>query len=383
MFLFSLIVYSDRTQNEHQMQDTEEQQRRMDLGYSCEVISEGSSNDDDDDIEYLKTPHAADAADDEDDDTIESESYPRIDPNDPLRYFLELGEITPNEYDKWKIVKEEPESHTHTHTHAKTEKQFKKRPDFGPGYNSDDDSDSDGDESDNNKNNGPTIEYGSGYAVWANELDTDPFDPWNPTPDPTPTKQYTEVATDCTFMMKRLTQMVEYEHSASGLGNKRNLKLTDSFELKLLWGRFISTASSSSSSSSSHQFQQPLQEFWQVNALKTYEALQDLREDHARVRNRKCNRGAWFPKDTPAPPTYHTTPIETLETTFETIGRMSRCMAEDFNTPSVVDYVEEFIMSLYREIVFNALVDAYENKISDAEWDKNANQTYMERNRYQ
>jgi hypothetical protein len=62
---------------------------------------------------------------------------------------------------------------------------------------------------------------------------------------------------------------------------------------------------------------------------------------------------------------------------------MSRCIAEDFNTPSVVDYVEEFIMSLYREIVFNALVDAYENKISDAEWDKNANQTYMERNRYQ
>lgn len=371
MFLFSLIVYSDRKQNEHKMQETEEQQRRMDLGYSCEVISDGSSNDDDDDIEYLKTPHAADAEDEDDDtaDTIESKSYPRIDPNDPLRYFLELGEITPNEYDKWKIVKEE------TQSHAKTNKQFKKRPDYGPGHNESDESDNDDE---------PTIEYGSGYAVWANELDTDPFDPWNPTPDPTPTKQYTEVATDCTFMMNRLTQTVEYEHSASGLGNKRNLKLTDSFELKLLWGRFISTASStSSSSSSSHQFQQPLQEFWQVNALKTYEALQDLREDHARVRNRKCNRGAWFPNDTPAPPTYHTTPIETLETTFETIGRMSRCMAEDFNTPSVVDYVEEFIMSLYREIEFNALVDAYENKISDAEWDKNANQTYMERNRCQ
>lgn len=367
------------------LRETDEQQRRMDLGYSCEVISEasgsGSSDCDGDgddysecyieDLQATATTSGAGAG---------AEPYPQIDPNDPLRYFLELGEITPNEYDKWKIVKEEP-AHD-----LKAEKQSKRRPDYGPGHNESDSDDID--DGDNHKNNEPTIEYGSGYAVWANELDADPFDPWNPNPDPTPSndRRYTKLAVDSTFMMKRLTQPVEYEHSASGLGNKCNLKLTDSLELKLLWGRFISSASasaSSSSSSSSHQFQQPLQEFWQVNALKTYEALQDLREDHARVRNRKCNRGAWFPKDTPAPPTYHTTPIETLETTFETIGRMSRCMAEDFNTPSVVDYVEEFIMSLYREIEFNALVDAYENKISDAEWDKNANQTYMERKRYQ
>ena len=72
--------------------ENEEQQRRMALGYSCEVISEGSvsSNDDDDnDIEYLQTPHAATTPTTKHDD--ESESYPQIDINDPLRYFLELG----------------------------------------------------------------------------------------------------------------------------------------------------------------------------------------------------------------------------------------------------------------------------------------------------
>jgi len=35
-------------------------------------------------------------------------------------------------------------------------------------------------------------------------------------------------------------------------------------------------------------------------------------------------------------------------------------MAEEFNTPSIVAYVEEFIISLYREIEFNALVEAIE-----------------------
>jgi hypothetical protein len=39
---------------------------------------------------------------------------------------------------------------------------------------------------------------------------------------------------------------------------------------------------------------------------------------------------------------------------------MSRCIAEDFNTQSVVNYVEEFLVSLYREIEFNSLVEAYE-----------------------
>ena len=373
MFLLSLIIYSDRKQIKHQMQETyysssrenEEQQRRMDLGYSCEIISDGSisgssDNDDDDDdsecyIEDLQaTPTEPDA---------EIESYPQIDPNDPLRYFLELGQITPNEYDKWKLVKEEPEQQQQQQ--QQTHLRSKSRPDFGPGYNSDDDSDDDESE------DGPTIEYGSGYSVWADEH-TDPFDPWNPTPDPTPDRRYTALANDGVFMMKRLTQSVQYEHSASRPGNKSNLKLADSFELKLVWGRFTSASSPS-------QHFQTMQDFWQTNALAIYEALQDLIADHARVRrnHRIVGRASSTSTSTststssspspststspfPAPPPYHSTPIEVLENTFETIGRMSRCMAEDFNTPSIVAYVEEFIMSLYREIEFNALVEVTE-----------------------
>jgi hypothetical protein len=323
------------------LRETEEQQRRMDLGYSCEVISVASGSSDEDDIEYyIETAETAE--------TTETESYPQIDPNDPLRYFLELGQITPNEYDKWKLVKEEPQSHTRTHA----SKQVKKRPDFGPGYNDD----SDSDESDDSED-APTIEYGSGYSVWADEH-TDPFDPWNPTPDPTPNKKYAALANNSIFMMKRLTQSVQYEHSASGPGNKSNLKLSDTFELKLIWGRFTSA------SSPSQQFQ-TMQDFWQTNALPIYEALQDLIADHARVhRNHQIDGRASSPASAPssapfpAPPPYHSTPIEVLENTFETIGRMSRCMAEEFNTPSIVAYVEEFIMSLYREIEFNALVEA-------------------------
>jgi hypothetical protein len=325
------------------LRETEEQQRRMDLGYSCEVISVASGSSDEDDIEYyIETAETAE--------TTETESYPQIDPNDPLRYFLELGQITPNEYDKWKLVKEEPQSHTRTHA----SKQVKKRPDFGPGYNDD----SDSDESDDSED-APTIEYGSGYSVWADEH-TDPFDPWNPTPDPTPNKKYAALANNSIFMMKRLTQSVQYEHSASGPGNKSNLKLSDTFELKLIWGRFTSA------SSPSQQFQ-TMQDFWQTNALPIYEALQDLIADHARVhRNHQIDGRASSPASAPssapfpAPPPYHSTPIEVLENTFETIGRMSRCMAEEFNTPSIVAYVEEFIMSLYREIEFNALVEATE-----------------------
>jgi hypothetical protein len=45
-----------------------------------------------------------------------------------------------------------------------------------------------------------------------------------------------------------------------------------------------------------------------------------------------------------------------LENTFETIGRMCRCIAEDFNTPSVVAYVKEFISLLYLEIEYMELL---------------------------
>ena len=68
---------------------------------------------------------------------------------------------------------------------------------------------------------------------------------------------------------------------------------------------------------------------------------------------------------TPASYEYHSTPFETLDNTFETIGRMSRCIAEEFNTPSVVAYVEEFIVSLYREIEFRALVEEHKNSMRE------------------
>ena len=286
-------------------------------------------------------PAAAAAATD-----TEPYPYPCFDPNDPLRYFLEIGEITPNEYEKWKLVREEPPQH-HQPTLAKHKR---KTPDFGPGYNSDSDSMSDdGDDDDQ----GPIIEYGSGYSAHTDEYN-DPFDTWNTTPDTTDDRRYAKIANDGEYMLSRFTQSVEYNHSATGPGNKLNLQLSNSFGLKLIWERFVCSAS---------QRCQTLQDFWQANALTTYEALQDLRADHARVRRNRSPAISHHP----LPPQYHSTPIETLENTFETIGRMCRCIAEDFNTQSIVNYVEEFIVSLYREIEFNALVEAYENSIADAD----------------
>ena len=278
--------------------------------------------------------------------TEPTESYPRFDPNDPLRYFLELGEITPNEYEKWKLVREEPLEHNQP-TLAK------KRPDYGPGHNSDSDSMSD----DGDDDQGPTIEYGSGYSAHADEYN-DPFDPWNPTPDTTDDRRYAKIANDGEYMLSRFTQSVEYNHSATGPGNKLNLQISNSFGLKLAWERFAIT-------SSNEKRLQTLQDFWQANALTTYEALQDLRADHARIRGNRLP----IISHHPLPPQYHSTPFETLENTFETIGRMCRCIAEDFNTQSVVNYVEEFIVSLYREIEFNALVEAHENSLVKAEMD--------------
>jgi len=262
----------------------------------------------------------------------EAESYPGVDPNDPLRYFLERGEITPNEYDKWKLVKEEPR-----HQEQPLPIKYKRKtPDFGPGYNSDSDPDSECEDDDNddgdNNDDGPTIEYGNGYSEHADEH-IDPSDPWNPTPDPTSDRRYSNIATNSEFILKRFT------HGG---------KLSSSFGLKLIWERFAISSS---------QRYQTLQDFWQENALQIYEALQDLVETQA-VRGGGGGGGVFGA--TPASYEYHSTPVETLDNTFETIGRMSRCIAEDFNTPSIVAYVEEFIMSLYREIEFNALVEAVE-----------------------
>ena len=278
---------------------------------------------------------------------------PCFNPNDPLRYFMELGEITPEEYEKWKIVKEEPAQHQHKHPSSEITKHKRKTPDFGPGYNSESDSDGDSDDHGDDHDDHDII-YGSGYS--SHQI----VDPWNPHPDPTSPNdgRYTKTANDTDFLRSRLTRTVQYEHLASGPGNKHNYKLSDSVALKLAWERFASPQYPQYPQYPQSPRFQSLQEFWQANALITYEALQELREEHA---TRDNKRGECSPNDTP--PQYHSTPIETLENTFETIGRMSRCIAEDFNTQSVVNYVEEYIIALYREIEFNALVEAYENSI--------------------
>jgi hypothetical protein len=295
---------------------------------NCDVLSISSYSSDSKDAQTPNGDYGSDNEDlwmsyivtptvDEHEHEHKHKTYPIIDPNDPLRYFLERGEITPNEYERWKLVREEPEPHQH----RPQSQQSKKRNDFGPGYNSEsDDDDYDGDSIEG----AVTIEYGTGYS--------DPFDPWNPTPDPTHDRRYTKLANDGEFMLKRLTQ---------------GHKLSNAFELKLDWERFKS--SSSSSSSPTHQLQ-TLQDLWQEHALQIYEAMQDLSENQARVQGN---------------PGYHTTPFETLENTFETIGRMSRCIAEEFNTPSVVAYVEEFLMMLYREIEFIALVEEHDTKMRE------------------
>ena len=251
--------------------------------------------------------------------------YPSIDLNDPLRYFLERGEITPNEYDKWKIVREE-----HDYQPGSKSRQ---RPDYGPGHNSDSDSDSD---IDDNGNGGSTIEYGNGYGYGYTEQANEYRDPWNPTPDTTHNRRYTKIATNGEFMMKRLVQ---------------DRKLGSSFGLKIIWERFAISSS---------QRLQTLQEFWQEYSLQIYEALQDLVEtQHV---GGEGGEGGGVGVTPVSHEECHSTPVETLETTFETIGRMSRCIAEDFNTPSVVAYVEEFLVSLYREIEFRALVKEYEDE---------------------
>ena len=139
-------------------------------------------------------------------------------------------------------------------------------------------------------------------------------------------------------MLKRLTQ---------------GRKLSSSFGLKLIWERFAIVSS---------QRHQTLQDFWQENALQIYEALQDLVEDQARI---SMEGDVSTTTHAQQQQQYHSTPMETLDNTFETIGRMSRCIADDFNTPSVVAYVEEFIVALYREIEFNALVEEHKNKMRE------------------
>ena len=328
--------------------------------YSDDSVDSQTSKSDPTDFDFFC---ANTTTTDDETDTPALAPYHRIDSTDPLMYFLESGEITPNEYDRWRIVKQKvtdtdtdasattPSDSTHQNT----------RLDFGAGYNSDTDTESeDNDDHDHDAaSTAVSYSYGNGYARQ--------HDCWNPTPDPTQDNRYTKLANDGEYMLTRFTQW----SSSKPLERKSRKmipKLSTSFELKIEWERFID--SSSRSHGHSHQTQ-TLQDFWSEHALQIYEALQELKDEQVRVR--ATPNSEWIrsiiPDILPAPE-YHTTPFETLENTFETIGRMSRCIAEDFNVESIVEYVEEFMKTLYREIEFNALVEEYEYRIGDTEQEK-------------
>jgi hypothetical protein len=122
-------------------------------------------------------------------------------------------------------------------------------------------------------------------------------------------------------------------------------RLNHAFHLKLIWERYELRSLVSNP--------QSLQDFWQTNALDIYEALQECIATQAKCFSPLRGEHKLIP-DTPE---FHTTPTEMLDNTFETIGRMSRCIAEDFNTQSIVNYVEEFIRALYVELRFMELVE--------------------------
>jgi len=327
--------------------DEEEEQEQ----HSCEILDtsryvSGSSSSDDEssdkydydfDIQDLQSPKAAAAA-------ATTDTYLHFDLTDPLRYCLELGEITPNEYDKWKIVQEEEEHRPHP--------QSKTRPDFGAGYNSDSDTDDEFTEPEHE----PAISYtyGNGYltrlqqSTSAASAHVEFYDPWFPTPDPTPNKQYTAIATNPHNMV---AQFVMFESDGKQPNPTAIPRLRHAFQLKLIWERFMISS-------------KPLQHFWQTNALDIYEALQECIATQA-----KCFsplRGAR--KLIPDTPEFHTTPVEMLDNTFETIGRMSRCIAEEFNAQTIVNYVEEFIHALYTELRFMELVETKVEILIDEEY---------------
>jgi hypothetical protein len=304
---------------------------------------------------YYRDANSVDSVDSVDSDYCEHRQHPcapltkavaarlYFDINDPLRYCVKLGEISEGEYERWKIVRQP------LPTVAK--KRSTPTLDFGAGYNSDSDTDDDG------ITRHPIMIYGSGYLTQFPHGHTQHdgawvIDPWFPNPDPTPNKQYADIATTSRFMMSQFVMLEED-------GKKTLSKLKPAFVMKLIWERFITNNEITKC--------EHLQDFWQNNVLEIYEALQELVATHARV----CSRpgSEWIRSlipEIPPLPKYHSTPIETLENTFETIGRMSRCMAEEFNTPSVSDYIGEFMKAFYIEMLFIDLVEEYEEeKISE------------------
>jgi hypothetical protein len=157
-----------------------------------------------------------------------------------------------------------------------------------------------------------------------------------------------------------MSQFVVSEESEDGATETR---LNPAFRSKLSWERFMTRCRAAGTPPPTPP---PLQNFWETHSFEIYEALQELAAIHA-----KCfNGGARFSNIIHDTPEFHTTPLETLEHTFETIGRMCRCIADDFNTQPVVNYVEEFIRSLYTELRFIELVEVRVEEFIDAEYDK-------------
>ena len=270
-------------------------------------------------------------------------------PNDPLRYCLQTGLISADEYAKWKIVNETP-----TAT-AKPKRPFV---DYGPQYDSD--------SSDDHEEKELTIVYGHGYMTQfpcrrVQPMDGFVCDPWFPNPDPTSQKHYTNLASSVRIMM---SQFVVSEESEDGATETR---LNTAFQMKLSWERFMTRCRAAGNHHPAlPPTPPPMQNFWETHSLEIYEALQEFATIHA-----KCfNGGARFSNIIQDTPEFHTTPLETLEHTFETIGRMCRCIADDFNTQPVVNYVEEFIRALYTELRFIELVEARVEEFIDAEYDK-------------
>ena len=270
-------------------------------------------------------------------------------PNDPLRNFLVNRKITLAEYERWKIVHQT--TTPSTLTLEQQQQQRKKRIDFGPGHNSVSESESDdGDDDGNTTHQTTTTIYGSGYStlLYSNV----PIDSWNPNPDPTPDMRYTALAKSHEFMSRCLVD----EHDQ---------QLASAFIVKLVWERYAFHPSPDAPWE-----RYTLRNFWEENALVIYDALQVLVDKHARV-----HRGTETEtmQANMIPPPYNVTPIDTLEITFETIGKMCRCIADDFNTPSIDAYVKEFIISLYRELVFITLVETHmRQQPFSAVFDKNA-----------
>lgn len=273
-------------------------------------------------------------------------------PNDPLMYCLQTGLISVDEYAKWKIVNETPTTPTTT-TSAKPKRTII---DYGPQYDSD--SDGDGDDPEEKE---LTIVYGHGYTTRFPCKHVQPmggfvYDPWFPNPDPKPTHN-TNLASSVRIIMSQfMVSSEDFEDGATPIP-----RLNPAFQLKLSWERFIARCIAAGT-----RTPPPLQNFWEIHSLEIYEALQELVAIHAKCFNTGARRLV-LAHNTPE---FHTTPVETLEHTFETIGRMCRCIADDFNTQPVVNYVEEFIRSLYTELRFIELVEAKVEELIDVEYDE-------------